>query len=122
MYMNPKYSDEHHAHFEEHGYVRLGKVLDDAGLAELQQRIDAIMLGEIPYPEMEFQLDGEDADYAKMPVPSLHGHKGTTLQYRKIMGLEQDPVYLAYMQHSLFSARSPGAISARMCRSSGRCL
>ena len=96
-----KYSDEHHAHFEEHGYVRLGKVLDDAELAELQQRIDAIMLGEIPYPEMDFQLDGEDADYAKMPTVSP-GHKGTTLQYRKIMGLEQDPVYLAYMQHPLF--------------------
>ena len=96
-----KYSDEHHAHFEEHGYVRLGKVLDDAELAELQQRIDEIMLGEIPYPEMEFQLDGEDADYAKMPTVSP-GHKGTTLQYRKIMGLEQDPVYLAYMQHPLF--------------------
>ena len=96
-----KYSDEHHAHFEEHGYVRLGKVLDDAELAELQQRIDEIMLGEIPYSEMEFQLDGEDADYAKMPTVSP-GHKGTTLQYRKIMGLEQDPVYLAYMQHPLF--------------------
>ena len=96
-----EYNEEHHAHFEEHGYVRLGRVLDDAGLAELQQRIDAIMLGEIPYPEMEFQLDGEDADYAKMPTVST-GHKGTTLQYRKIMGLEQDPVYLAYMQHPLF--------------------
>ena len=96
-----EYSDEQHVHFEEHGYVRLGKVLDDVGLAELQQRIDAIMLGEIPYPEMEFQLDGEDADYAKMPTVST-GHKGTTLQYRKIMGLEQDPVYLAYMQHPLF--------------------
>ena len=70
-----EYSDEQHVHFEEHGYVRLGKVLDDAGLAALQQRIDAIMLGEIPYPEMEFQLDGEDADYAKMPTVSA-GHKG----------------------------------------------
>ena len=38
-----EYSDEQHVHFEEHGYVRLGKVLDDVGLAELQQRIDAIM-------------------------------------------------------------------------------
>ena len=36
-----------------------------------------------------------------MPTVST-GHKGTTLQYRKIMGLEQDPVYLAYMQHPLF--------------------
>ena len=71
-----EYSDEHHAHFEEHGYARLGKVLDDAELAELRQRIDEIMLGEIPYPEMDFQLDGEDADYAKMPTVSP-GHKGS---------------------------------------------
>ena len=115
-----EYSDEQHAHFEEHGYVRLGKVLNDAGLAELQQRIDAIMLGEIPYPEMEFQLDGEDADYAKMPTVSA-GHKGTTLQYRKIMGLEQDPSISPTCSIRFF-ARSPGAMSARTCRSSGRCL
>lgn len=96
-----EFSDEHHAHFAEHGYARLGKVLGDAELAELQQRIDAIMLGEIRYPEMDFQLDGDDADYEKMP-PVSPGHKAATLQYRKIMGLEQDPVFLAYMQHPLF--------------------
>ena len=96
-----EYNDEQHAHFAEHGYVRLGKVLDGAGLAELQRRIDAIMLGEFSYPEMDFQLDGGDADYAKMPTVTL-GHKGATLQYRKIMGLERDPVFLGYMQHPFF--------------------
>ena len=96
-----EYTDQHHVHFEQHGYARLGRVLDDAGLAELQQRIDAIMLGEIPYPEMNFQLDGDDAEYAKMSIVSP-GHKGVTLQYRKIMGLEQDPVFLTFMQHPLF--------------------
>ena len=96
-----EFSDEHHAHFEEYGYARLGKVLGDVELAELQQRIDAIMLGEFSYPEMDFQLDGDDAEYAKMPTVSV-GHKGDTLQYRKIMGLEQDPVFLTFMQHPLW--------------------
>ena len=96
-----EYTDEQHAHFIEHGYVRLGKVLDEAGLAELQRRIDEIMLGEFSYPEMDFQLDGDDADYAKMPAVTP-GHKGVTLQYRKIMGLERDPVFLGYMQHPFF--------------------
>jgi phytanoyl-CoA hydroxylase len=96
-----EYNEEQHAHFTEHGYVRLGKVLDGAGLAELQRRIDAIMLGEFSYPEMDFQLDGGDADYAKMPTVTP-GHKRATLQYRKIMGLERDPVFLGYMQHPFF--------------------
>ena len=96
-----EYNDEQHAHFMEHGYVRLGKVLDGVRLAELQRRIDAIMLGDFSYPEMDFQLDGGDADYAKMPAVTP-GHKGATLQYRKIMGLERDPVFLGYMQHSFF--------------------
>ena len=52
-----EYTDQDHAHFAEHGYVRLGHVLDDMGLAALQQRIDAIMLGEISYSKMYFQLD-----------------------------------------------------------------
>ncbi len=89
------------AHFAEHGYARLGKVIGSTELAQLQDRINAIMLDQITYPEMTFQLDGEDADYAKMPEVSS-GQKGATLQYRKIMGLEQDPVFLAYMQHPLF--------------------
>ncbi|MFL2541320.1 MAG: phytanoyl-CoA dioxygenase family protein [Candidatus Latescibacterota bacterium] len=96
-----EYGETQHADFIEHGYVRLGKVVDDAELAELQQRINAIMLGEFPYPEMDFQLDGDNADYAKMPAVTP-GHKGATLQYRKIMGLEQDPVFLGYMQHAFF--------------------
>ena len=96
-----EYTDQDHAHFAEHGYVRLGHVLDDMGLVTLRQRIDAIMLGEISYQKMDFQLDGDAAEYAKMPLVSP-GHKGDTLAYRKIMGLEEDPVFLAYMQHPLF--------------------
>ena len=96
-----EYTDQYRSHYEEHGYVRLGRLLDAADLADLQQRIDAIMLGEIDCPGLDFQLDGDEAEYAKMPEVSP-GHKGATLAYRKIMGLECDPLFLEYMQHPLF--------------------
>ena len=51
------FTNEQRQHFAECGYARLGKVLDGDGLRALQERIDAIMLGEIPYEEMRFQLD-----------------------------------------------------------------
>jgi len=95
------FTSEQRRHFEECGYVRLGKVLDEDGLRQLQERIDAIMLGEIPYEHMRFQLDSEDGVYGHTP-PETMGHKGSTLQYRKIMDLEQDAVFLAYMQHPFF--------------------
>ena len=96
-----EYTDQHRSHYEEHGYVRLGHVLDATDLAELQQRIDGIMLGEIDCSELDFQLDGDEEEYGKMPAVSS-GHKGATLAYRKIMGLELDPLFLAYMQRPLF--------------------
>ena len=96
-----EYTDQHRSHYEEHGYARLGHVLDAPDLAELQQRIDGIMLGEIDCPELDFQLDGDEEEYGKMPAVSS-GHKGATLAYRKIMGLELDPLFLEYMQRPLF--------------------
>ncbi|MFT5365333.1 MAG: phytanoyl-CoA hydroxylase [Candidatus Latescibacterota bacterium] len=91
------------AQFMEQGYLRLGKVLSSEGLAVLQERIDAIMLGEIPYKKMQFQLDGTTNEYGKME-PNTAGNKGPSLAYRRITGLEQDPLFLAYMQHPVFRA------------------
>ena len=34
------------AHFAEHGYARLGRVLSDAGAKALGERADALMMGE----------------------------------------------------------------------------
>ncbi|MEZ4859965.1 MAG: phytanoyl-CoA dioxygenase family protein [Caldilineaceae bacterium] len=97
------FTDEQHQTFQRQGYLRLGRLLDDATLAALQQRIDAIMLGEIPYPTMSFQLDGATGEYRNLP-PDTPGHKGATLAYRRITGLEQDPLFLAYIQHPLIRA------------------
>ena len=97
------FSEEDHQCFMNQGYLRLGCLLDGEALSALQHRIDAIMLGEISYPDMSFQLDGKSAEYRNL-LPDSPGHKGATLAYRRITGLEQDPLFLAYIQHPLFRA------------------
>ncbi|MBI3829582.1 MAG: phytanoyl-CoA dioxygenase family protein [Planctomycetes bacterium] len=93
-------SDSQWWEFYQQGFLRLGKLLDDAELAALQERIDEIMLGKVRYEKMMMQLDGGGA-YEDMPAQSA-GFKGATLDYRKIQDLEQDPRFLAYMQRPLF--------------------
>ena len=89
--------------FEEDGYLYLGKTLEAGELAALQQRIDDIMLGKAPvdYDRMLMQLDSTTGQYKDMGAQT-RGHKGATLNYRKIQDLEFDPLFLAYMQKPLF--------------------
>lgn len=100
--MTPKplssFTDQHHTQFMDQGYLRLGKLLSPADLAALQQRIDDIMLGRIRYQNMRFQLDPQSPE-AKMGRTT--GNKNPTLNYRRIDDLEQDPLFLTYMQHPL---------------------
>jgi hypothetical protein len=83
------------------GYLRLGKLISDEELAALQQRIDDIMLGNVFYENMMFQLDSKTGVRTDNPRASV-GHKGSTLKYRKIQDLERDPLFLTYMQYPLF--------------------
>ena len=89
--------------YEADGYLHLGKLLTDDELAGLQQRIDQIMLGQanLDYDRMMMQLDSDDGTYGKAG-PQSKGHKGATLNYRKIEQLEFDRLFLAYMQRPLF--------------------
>ncbi|MBI1930477.1 phytanoyl-CoA dioxygenase family protein [Candidatus Poribacteria bacterium] len=89
-------------HFWAEGYVRMGQVASDEEFATLQQRINDIMLGKAPvdYDQMMMQLDREPG--TGKPGPQSTGHKGPTLLYRKIQQLEFDPIFLSYMQKSLF--------------------
>lgn len=111
-------TDEQWSHFEEHGYVKLGQVPGHE-LAELQQRIDDIMMGvaDIDYERVMMQLDRADGPDSK-PGPQSRGHKGATLAYRKIQDLELDPLFLAYLQRELYSdicARAYGEGTAIAC-------
>ena len=89
--------------YERDGFLKLGKVLSDADLKALQIRIDEIMLGraELDYNKILMQLDSHDGKYENAGEMSK-GHKGATLDYRKIQDLEFDPLFLEYMQRPIF--------------------
>ena len=92
------FEDRHHEQFMEQGYLRLGKLLSPDELAAIQQRIDDIMLGKIRYENMRFQLDPR---YTGSTMTRTVGNQEATLNYRRIDDLEQDPLFLAYMQKPL---------------------
>lgn len=96
-------TDDQWGTFQTEGYVRLGKVLSSDELAALQKRIDDIMLGtaDVDYSRMLMQLDRASRN-SDEPGPQTKGHKGATLDYRKIQDLEFDPLFLAYMQRPIF--------------------
>lgn len=87
--------------WERDGYVRLGQVASDEQLEALQERIDDIMLGRAPNDTIWFQLDSATGNYGDL-VFSDGKWAGPTLAYRKIERLENDPLFLAYIQHPRF--------------------
>jgi phytanoyl-CoA hydroxylase len=103
MERNPamdKLSDAQWSSYQKNGYLRLG-IIDQETLHTLQTRIDNIMLGtaDVHYDRMLMQIDSQDGKHAG---PQTKGHKGSTLNYRKIQDLEWDPVFLEYMQRPLW--------------------
>jgi phytanoyl-CoA hydroxylase len=97
---SPTFSDTELENYWEHGYVRLGHVVGDDEIRALCDRIDDIMLGRIQYDNMLMQL----CPSAGQPELSVQTKvfKGSSLKYRKIQDLEQDPLFRAYMQQPLF--------------------
>ena len=84
--------------FTKQGYLRLGKILSTESLQMLQNRIQDIMLGHVKYQNMRLQLYQDDNGNVRRTL----GHKVATLGYRRIDDLEQDPLFLSYIQHPLF--------------------
>ena len=101
--MSSRISDKQWQRYEADGYLRLGKILNYEDLAALQKRIDQIMLGEaeLDYDTIMMQLDSADGQY-ESAGPQTRGFKGPTRNYRKIQDLENDPLFLAFMQRPLF--------------------
>ena len=86
--------------WREQGYIRLGHVAPAKEIDALCQRIDQIMLGEVRYENMLMQLcPSAGAEELSRQTKEF---KGSSLKYRKIQDLEQDPLFLAYLQHPLF--------------------
>ncbi len=100
------------AHYAEHGYARLGRVLSDEGLHLLRERAEDLMLGRVTYPGMFFQLDATTGRYEDAPLGL--GWQGPSLRYRKLEKLELDDRFLAWLKNPLFEriaqARIEGAV------------
>ncbi|MEE2709317.1 MAG: phytanoyl-CoA dioxygenase family protein [Gemmatimonadota bacterium] len=100
MLHGPELTEEELRAYQENGYVRIGHVAPPGEIEVLCQRIDDIMLGKIRYGNMLMQLcpsagKPELANQSKT-------YKESSLKYRKIQDLEQDPLFLAYIQNRLF--------------------
>jgi hypothetical protein len=88
------------AHFDEHGYARLGRVIEGRELDALRERADEIMLGNVSLPGLFFQLDTETGSYEDLVFG--RGYEGPSLNYRKIEKLEKDERFRAWIENSLF--------------------
>ncbi len=91
------------AQYERDGFLRLGAVVSQNELEALQGRIDSIMLGtaELDFSRILMQLDSPDGKYENAGAMT-RGHKGATLDYRKIQDLEHDALFLELMKKPIF--------------------
>ena len=89
--------------FDELGYLELGPCLNKKELSNLSNQIDRIMLGEaeIDYSPLLMQLDSKSGEYDDAGEQTL-GHKGKTVNYRKIQGLENVPFFREYTNATIF--------------------
>lgn len=88
------------AHYDAHGWARLGVVASDDALAAMRARCDDVMLGRVRYPELFFQLDTTTGDYEDLTFG--RGYEGPSLNYRKIEKLEVDPIFRGWIDNPLF--------------------
>lgn len=100
------------AHFAEHGYARLGRLMSDDALAALRQRAVDLMLGKVVYPGLFFQLDTESGAYEDLAFG--RGFEGPSPNYRKIEKLEKDDLFLAWLQNALFERLARALIGERV--------
>ncbi len=92
--------DEAIEHWREHGWARLGVLADEAELASLRARADAIMMGEVTYEGLFFQHDSDTGSYDDLSYGK--GFEGPSLRYRKVEKLEKDPLFWAWMTQPRF--------------------
>jgi ectoine hydroxylase-related dioxygenase (phytanoyl-CoA dioxygenase family) len=83
------------AHYAEHGWARLGKLLSDDRIEALRARTDDIMLGRVAYDGLFFQMDTTTGRYEDLGYG--HGWEGPSLNYRKVEKLEKDPLFRAWI-------------------------
>jgi phytanoyl-CoA hydroxylase len=88
------------AEFAQRGFARLGPVLTTDAAHRLARRAVALMEGEVRYPRMFFQHDSLGGQYEDLAFNK--GWMGPSNAYRKLEGLELDPLFLAWIENPLF--------------------
>jgi hypothetical protein len=88
------------AHYQEHGWARLGTIATESTLDALRTRIDDIMTGKIAYDGLFFQHDTETGNYDDLVYGK--GWTGPSLEYRKIEKLEKDPLFWEWLSQDFF--------------------
>lgn len=89
--------DEALSHYREHGYARLGRLIDDALLERLRTRTEDLMLGRVVHEGLFFQLDSATGNYRDAPLGL--GWQGPSFGYRKLEKLELDDVFRELISH-----------------------
>jgi phytanoyl-CoA hydroxylase len=100
------------AHFAEHGYARLGRLMSDEALSLLRSRADDLMLGRVSYPGLFFQKDTDTGVYDDLAFG--RGYEGPSHNYRKIEKLEKDVLFLAWLSNSLFERVARALLGERV--------
>lgn len=90
------------AEFERNGFVCVGNVLTPAGCLALREVCEQIMDGDRQYDGLFFQHDSASGRYEDLEYG--RGWVGPSRAYRKIEGLERDPVFRAWIENPLFAA------------------
>lgn len=86
--------------YDQQGYLRLGPAFDGAQLTALRERMDDIMLGRVRNPALQFQLD-TGGRYEDLP-DAVSRPPAATLKYRKVQGLESEPLVLDLIRRDVF--------------------
>lgn len=86
-------------HFDQQGFAMLGHVLHYIDLNILKSVIDGVMLGQYAELPLRYQLDPDAPDYDPHAEQETEGHKGRSLGYRKITGLEHVTAFNNFIKH-----------------------
>ena len=86
--------------FHREGYARLGMVFQASFINTLSTRAASLLSRETSFPGMFYQHDSPTGSYTDLRFNA--GWVGPSSRYRKVESLEQDPVFLDWMQNALF--------------------
>ena len=96
-------------HLAIHGWARLGVRAPPTIVDALRARADAIMAGATARAGLFFQHDAPSGDYRDLRFGD--GWVGPSPAYRKIEGLERDPVFHAWLASDVVAAVARAAIA-----------